>query len=92
MEYAEYHKNRLAQQHDVEIVQKRWRVRISYIRSQQTVETTTYFIEELTELHDLVEGGENFYTIHKIVVDINPAIVQEMYEPIAEADTSPAIN
>jgi hypothetical protein len=48
---------------------KRWHAMIAY--DGQIIERE---IEELSELHDIVEGGPNFYSIESITITIHPSI------------------
>jgi hypothetical protein len=59
---------------------KRWNVAITYDHGYdhgwpgRNIEVIHRGIEELSELHDLIERGPNFYSIAKIEIVINPAI------------------
>jgi hypothetical protein len=48
---------------------KRWKATITY--DDHMIECE---IEELSDLHNIVERGPNFYSIAKIEIVINPAI------------------
>lgn len=47
----------------------RWRCVIEY-RTDAGIADVEHFIDELSELHALVELGPNFYTVHKITIDL----------------------
>jgi hypothetical protein len=53
---------------------KRWIATITYDHGDRTFLGTEREIDELSELHDLVEHGPNFYSIAKIEIVINPAL------------------
>jgi hypothetical protein len=67
---------------------KRWQAMIAYDDGLFEHE-----FDELHELHYLVEGGRNFYSIKSIVITINPDIDRKSYlepgadpfEPISDA-------
>lgn len=50
--------------------QKRWRVIVAYFSATGDVDVE-HFIEELEDLHDLVERGPNWYAIKHIAVFLN---------------------
>jgi hypothetical protein len=58
----------------------RWKAKITYDYAP-TVERE---IEELSELHDIVERGPNFHMIEKIEIVINPKIDRK--RALAEID------
>jgi len=45
----------------------RWHAEVDY-RTDGGVVTVPHDVEELCELHDLIERGPSFYTIEKIVI------------------------
>jgi hypothetical protein len=67
---------------------KRWQAMIAY--DNQSIERE---FDELSELHDIVENGPNFYSIVSIVITINPIIDRrsfleagaDPFEPIGRA-------
>ena len=59
---------------------KRWRATITYDNG-----ALRHDIDELSELHDIVERGANFYSIAKIEIVINPAIDRKAMVPVEAA-------
>jgi hypothetical protein len=61
-------------------LRKRWNLAITYDHGDDdgwpspNIEVIHRGIEELSELHDIIEHGPNFYSIAKIEIVINPAI------------------
>jgi hypothetical protein len=50
---------------------KRWRAKVHYRKSAQSLvggKTDVYEVDELEELHNLVERGPDFNAIKKIVI------------------------
>ncbi len=48
----------------------RWVAKITY-RHDDRDEVRVVSFEELHELHDIIERGPNFYTIHNIIITTN---------------------
>lgn len=48
----------------------RWVAKITY-RHDASDDVRVVSFEELHELHDIIERGPNFYTIHNIVITTN---------------------
>ena len=48
-------------------------------------EVAQHEIEELSELHDIIERGRNFYEIAEIRIVINPAINRKAMVPVEAA-------
>jgi hypothetical protein len=59
---------------------KRWQAMIAY--DNQSIERE---FDELSELHDIVENGPNFYSIMSIVITINPALDRKSFLEAADA-------
>lgn len=53
---------------------KRWQVEITY-RSESGDQPIHHAIEELDELHDIVERGPNFYAIKQITIEVDASRV-----------------
>jgi hypothetical protein len=71
------------------MVAKRWQAMIAYDDG-----AFEYEFDELSELHDIVENGPNFYSIMSIVITINSGIdrkalladdATDPFEPIGHA-------
>lgn len=45
----------------------RWHVEVDY-RTDNGINTVPHEVEEIEDLHDLIERGPDFYTIQKIVI------------------------
>lgn len=71
---------------------KRWIAELTYVRPQGRTETQKHEIEELEEIQDLVEGGENYYALERVVITHNPANLEAMgFDPRPVLQPSPGI-
>lgn len=51
---------------------KRWRAVVTYFSEDGNVDVE-HFIEELADIHDVIERGPNWYAIKDIVITLNCA-------------------
>lgn len=64
----------------------RWIATVTYRSAEHGMIDVQHHLEELFEIHDLVERGPDWNTIEKVVVILNPKH-QHDYSTIEEAET-----
>ena len=54
-----------------EVDYPRWKVQVVYHRDRFFTETKTYYVEEIEDVHDIIEAGPDFHAVCRVIITLS---------------------